>query len=252
MITKYEIKDGLSCSVNKLFIRQKNSSFLKRDNKNVILSFNFSGLDCGLAFIDMPESYDIVFVFDLDYLKTFSAPDKDFNINQFPEFQIHEICCNTQMILHEIINCKLNGIFWKMFLESKALALLLCFEKCNVPNETDCASCKFLAKPLEKEKILNAKEILLSDLTNPPTIPELASRIGTNQCYLKKGFKELFGTTVYDFIQEQRMLKAKLLLTTTDYSVLQVAEEIGFSSVSNFSAAFKKITGVYPSELHKN
>jgi AraC-like DNA-binding protein len=248
---KYVIKNGLYCSIKKVFIEQENSSFLMRDSEKVAMTFHFSESGCGLAFADMPVSYDMEFVFNLEYLKNFSSSD-DFDWNQFPEFQYHEVCCTTQMILHDIINCKLQGMFRNMFIESKALALLLCFQKCNIQAQPDCASCKFLNKPLEKDKIVKAKEILLSRLNNPPTIPELSMQIGTNQCYLKKGFKELFGTTVHDFIQEQRMLKAKLLLTTTDHSVSEVAEEIGFSSVSNFSSAFKRLTGVFPSELQKN
>ena len=156
------------------------------------------------------------------------------------------------MILHEIINCKLTGVFRNMFLESKALALLLCFQKCNTVAQSACDTCKFLTKPIEKEKIIKAKEIILNNLNSPPTTQELSLEIGINQCYLKKGFKELFGTTVYDFIQEQRMLKAKLLLSTTAYSISEVADQIGFSSQSNFSSAFKKFTGITPSELQQN
>ena len=108
------------------------------------------------------------------------------------------------------------------------------------------------ASTIEKAKILKAKKIILTRLNNPPTIPELSLQIGINQCYLKKGFKEVFGTTVYDFVQEQRMLKAKLLLSTNQFSVSEVADQIGFSSTSNFSSAFKKYVGVFPSELQQN
>lgn len=249
MITEQNIKSGLEFSIKTLFIKQDNNSFLTRQADSIILTCEFSGLDCNLTFTDTPISYDIVFTFHYDYLKSFSA---NFDIKQFPDHQKHDICCNTQMILHDILNCKLQGAFRNMFLESKALSLLLCFQKCYTTNQTDCASCKFLTKPIEKEKILKAKEIILSRLNNPPTIIELSLKTGINQCYLKKGFKELFGTTVYDFVQEQRMLQAKILLTITDFTVSQVADHIGFSSLSNFSSAFKKYAGVFPSELQRN
>ncbi len=251
MISTSKIKEGLYYSVENLFSKQENASFLSRDNEQVIMMFHYSASDCGIILPDSQISYNIKISFSIDYLKNFSFSES-FDINRFPEAQDHEICCTTQMILHDIINCKLTGMFRNMFIESKALALLLCFEKCNTMNQPDCASCKFLNKSIEKEKILKAKEILLNRLQNPPTIAELSLLVGTNQCYLKKGFKELFGMTVYDYIQEQRMLKAKLLLTTTDLSVSHVAEEIGYSSLSNFSTAFKKITGIFPSDLHKN
>lgn len=145
----------------------------------------------------------------------------------------------------------MHGAYRQMFLESKALALLLCFQACRNKSQSECSACKFLVKPVDKEKVYKARELILSRLNNPLTIPELSLEVGINQCYLKKGFKEIFGTTVYDFVQQQRMLKAKLLLTTTSFSVARIADEIGFSSMSNFSSAFKKYTGIFPSELRK-
>ena len=107
-------------------------------------------------------------------------------------------------------------------------------------------------QPLEKEKIFQAREIILQNINQPPTIPELAKQIGINQCYLKKGFKEMFKSTVYEYVMEQRMLKAKMLLSLNTQTVSQIAEEVGYSNTSNFSNAFKKYTGLYPSELSKN
>ncbi|MEP7129350.1 MAG: AraC family transcriptional regulator, partial [Chitinophagales bacterium] len=238
--------------LNSMMESVANTSFLQRNDASISLTCLFSGTDCNLNFESPAPAYEINFVFENDYLHTFSVADHTFPIEQFSEYQQHEICCNSQLLLHEILTCKLSGAFRNMFLESKALALLLCFQKCNTPTQTGCDSCKFLTRPIEKEKLFEARKIILNNLNSPPTIPALALQTGINQSYLKKGFKELFGSTVYDFVQEQRMLKAKLLLTTTDNSVSQIANEIGFSSAGNFSAAFKKLTGVFPSELQRN
>lgn len=251
MAIKEKIKDGLRYSIKTTLMKRENNSFLTRSNDGITLTCQYSGLDCNFHVFGHPVSHDIEFVFHIDYLKSFSAQG-DFDIHLFPDNLQHALCCNTQMILHEILTCKFSGAFRNMFLESKALSLLLCFQKCFAANPIDCGSCKFLTKPIEREKILTAKEIILNALNNPPTIPELSLQIGINQCYLKKGFKEIFGMTVYDFVQEQRMFKAKLLLKQNKYSVSQVAEQIGFSSTSNFSTAFKKYTGVFPSELLPN
>ena len=244
-----QIKDGLKYSISKHFIKRENNSFLTKHSDNIALTCQFAGLDCRIDFENSPISYDIEFVFHNEFLKSFSF---DLSIDSFPENQQHDICCNTQMILHDILNSKLKGAFKNIFLESKALSLLLCFQKCNSISQLDCSTCKFLTKAVEKEKIFKAKEIIMKHLNNPLTIPQIALSIGLNQCYLKKGFKEIYGMTVYDFIQEQRMLKAKLLLKENKFSVSQVAEQIGFSSISNFSSAFKKHTGVFPSELHQS
>lgn len=243
----HKIKDGLQYSLRTLKIKRNNNSYLAKSSEGIKLTCHFSGLDCTLTITDIPISFDIEFTFTDSYLKSFSP---DFDLGQFPDHLQHDICCNTQMILHDILNTKFEGAYKNMFLESKALALLLCFQKCSVVQQLDCSSCKFLTNPIEKEKMIRAKEIILNSLDNPPTIPELALQLGTNQCYLKKGFKETFGSTIYDFVQEQRMLKAKLLLITTDYSVSQVADEVGFTYVSSFSKAFKKKHGFNPSELN--
>lgn len=252
MIIDQLINNGLTFSLTTTDKSVDNKAIIAKDtNNNITLTFNFSGLDCSIALSEKTTAYEIKFHFPVLYLDNYFSQHPENYYHQFADNEQHNLCFNKQMILHEIINCKMQGAYRQMFLESKALGLLLCFQKCNTKPQIDCATCKFLVKPLEKDKILKAKEILLSRLTNPPTIPQLSLDVGINQCYLKKGFKELFGITVYDFVQEQRMLKAKILLTTTHYTVSQVADEIGFSSMSNFSSAFKKHTGVFPSELQK-
>ena len=77
---KYVIKNGLYCSIKKVFIEQENSSFLIRDSEKVAMTFHFSESGCGLAFADMPVSYDMEIVFNLEYLKNFSSSD-DFDWN---------------------------------------------------------------------------------------------------------------------------------------------------------------------------
>lgn len=250
-MTTERIKEGLQFAMLANTIHETDRAMLKRNENEVVLQYQFSESRLSHNAKSSVRAYHLKFTFTKEYLKAFTTSDTGL-ANYFIETLQDDICCNTQMILYEIINCKLTGMFRKIFFESKALALLLCFQSNAVKQPTDCSSCKFLTKAIEKDKVIKAKEIILSSLNNPPTIPELALETGINQCYLKKGFKEIFGCTVYDFIQEQRMLKAKHLLTTTDCTVSEVAFEIGFSSQSNFSNAFKKHTGVFPSQLLQN
>lgn len=252
MIYQRQIKKGLHFQVNSMTENVECTSILQRSDRCILLTCLLAAADSTIYFNSPAPSYKIILTYNITYLQSFSVADDSFPINLFPEQSQHSICCNSQLLLHEILNCNLTGIFRNMFLESKALALLLCFSKCYAALDTSCHACKFLSRPIEKEKLFKARSIILENLNNPPTIPELSLQTGINQCYLKKGFKELFGTTVYDFVQEQRMQKAKLLLITTGHSVAQVAHDVGFSSSGNFSQAFKRITGVFPSELQRN
>ena len=245
------IKTGLSIELKPIPFADENYFSSKIEKKTVRLSFHFSGIDCSSKLEKVNSSYWIELNFEEKYLQNFTD-EMDFNTAQFPTITKQDVCCNTQMILHEMVNNKWQDAFKKMFFESKALELLLCFQKNNAVAFADCSVCKFLTNPIEKEKILKAKELLLNNLDNPPTIVDLAHQIGINQCYLKRGFKEVFNSTIYEFVQEQRIQKAKLLLTSNQYSVAQVAEEVGFASSSNFSSVFKKHTGIFPSEFQRN
>jgi AraC-like DNA-binding protein len=61
------------------------------------------------------------------------------------------------------------------------------------------------------------------------TIPILSNLVGTNQCYLKKGFKEVTGKTIFEFIQENRMEKAKYLLQNSDKTIGEIALLTGYA-----------------------
>ncbi len=83
----------------------------------------------------------------------------------------------------------------------------------------------------------------------PLTIKELSRKVAMNECYLKKGFKALTGKTIHEYTQDIRITKAKELLSQQGMSVSDVANILGFSSISHFSTTFKKATGTKPCEL---
>jgi AraC-like DNA-binding protein len=161
------------------------------------------------------------------------------------------ICCNTQTKLLEIIQNKLTGIHRKIFLESHILFLLYQSQKNNLIFQLDCDSCSVLNKTVEVEKMQLAKKYILENLANNLTIPIIASNVGTNQCYLKKGFKEVFEQTIFEFIQENRMIKAKHLLHGEQPNITEIAYMVGYSSLSSFSQSFKNYFGITPTEQIK-
>lgn len=228
---------------------EKNGLIIKKGDNSILLLFKYIGTECSLSFGVHQDTTILTFEFGYNFLSEISF---DLNlIDTILENTQQDICCNTQAILHQILTTKYKENFKNIFIESKALELLLCSFNCYSANASSCEGCKFLNLPTEKEKIVKAKEILLYNLEQPPTIPELAKQVGINQCYLKKGFKEMFDSTVYDYIQHQRMQKARMLLISTTQPIGAIAEAVGFSSVSSFSQSFKKIVGVLPSELQK-
>ncbi len=164
--------------------------------------------------------------------------------------KILPLCGKTRMVLEAILNHNFAGSLENIFINAQTQMLLLYSLDCMLgEKEIDVVNCKFLANEADREKIVKAREILVQHIGEPITIKELSRKVAINECYLKKGFKELFGTTVFDFYQSQRMEHAKYLLYEKGLSVTEVSMMLGYSSISHFSTAFKKHTGLKPCEL---
>lgn len=164
--------------------------------------------------------------------------------------KILPLCGKTRMVLEALLNHNYTGSFENIFINAQTQILLLYSLDCMLgEKEIDTVNCKFLANEADREKIIKAREVLIQHIGEPITIKELSRKVAINECYLKKGFKEMFGSTVFDFYQSQRMEHAKYLLYEKGLSVTEVSLMLGYSSISHFSTAFKKHTGLKPCEL---
>ena len=164
--------------------------------------------------------------------------------------KILPLCSKTRLVLEGLLNHTYTDSLENIFINAQTQMLLLYSLDCMLgEKEIDVINCKFLANEADREKIVNAREILIKHIGEPITIKELSRKVAINECYLKKGFKELFGTTIFDFYQSQRMEHAKYLLYEKGLSVTEVSMLLGYSSISHFSTAFKKHTGLKPCEL---
>ena len=164
--------------------------------------------------------------------------------------KIFPLSLRKRNTLDSVLNHSYTGSLENIFINAKIHELLLQSLDVIVDDEKEEGfTCKFLADDRGKESIYQAREILLQHIGDPITIKELSRKVAMNECYLKKGFKEVFGTTIFDFYQQQRMEHAKYLLYEKALSVTDVSALLGYSSISHFSAAFKKHTGLKPCEL---
>ena len=164
--------------------------------------------------------------------------------------KIVPLCGRTRMVLESLLNQPYKDSLENIYVNAQTQMLLLYSLECMIgEKEMEGFSCKFLANEADREKIAQAREILLQHIGEPVTIKELSRKVAINECYLKKGFKEMFGTTIFDFYQSQRMEHARYLLYEKGMSVTDVSMILGYSSISHFSTAFKKHTGLKPCEL---
>lgn len=149
-----------------------------------------------------------------------------------------------ELVIREIIDCKRTGFYKKMFLEAKVIELLLLqFEQFAVDITPP------VIKKQEVEKLYAVKEFMQENMARGISMSDLAAKFATNEFMLKKGFKELFGMTVFGFWNDIKMLEAKRMLLDQDLNVNEVAEAVGYQNARHFSTAFKTRFGITPGKL---
>ncbi len=103
----------------------------------------------------------------------------------------------------------------------------------------------------DREKLIRARGLLLGNLSQAPTIDELARASNLSAIKLKRGFRKLFNNSVYGLFQRERMHEARRRLDSEGQPVLRVAVELGYTNASHFAAAFYKEFGVKPSTFKR-
>ncbi len=104
---------------------------------------------------------------------------------------------------------------------------------------------------VDRQRLLRARDRLLGDLSQAPTIAALAREADLSVLKLKRGFRLLFNNSVYGLFQQERMHEARRRLSVRDTPVMTVASDLGYTNASHFAAAFQKQFGVNPSTLKR-
>ncbi|CAI8371726.1 MAG: Regulatory protein PchR [Polaribacter sejongensis] len=155
-----------------------------------------------------------------------------------------EIKPTVGIVLQQIINSNINSAIRELYVKGKIYELLsLHFQK---EENVDTEYCPFLVDEQNVLKIRKAKDIIISRMSEPPSLQELATEIGLNLKKLKEGFKQIYGDTVYSFLFDYKMEHARKLLESNQYNVNEVGLQVGYSTASHFIAAFKKKFGTTP------
>jgi AraC-like DNA-binding protein len=159
--------------------------------------------------------------------------------------RVAKLSPTLQQVLLQILRCPYAGLTKRMYLESKALevaALVLEQER----DLQQGRQSPMALKPDTIDRLHQARETLLGNLEQPPTLAELARRVGLNEKALKQGFRACFGKTVFGYLHEYRMEQARQLLMLGDLKVGEVMQQIGFRDRRYFAEAFRKQFGVTP------
>ncbi|PWJ44555.1 helix-turn-helix transcriptional regulator [Sediminitomix flava] len=99
------------------------------------------------------------------------------------------------------------------------------------------------------EALFKVKSILEQSVDNPPTIEALSKESGMNIRKLQRLFKQVFGLTVFGYLNVYRQEEALRLLQNSTFNFSEIADQLGYSSLSHFSSSFKKYHGVPPKDF---
>lgn len=135
-----------------------------------------------------------------------------------------------------------------IYLESKAKEIVTLTLENEVIKRKDTTR-KIKLNKSDLSKMYLVKKIMIENMENPPSILELSKMVGLNTYKLKVGFKEMFGTTIFGYLRDIRMEKARLLLENHELNINEIANEVGYSNPSHFATAFRKKYDVTPSHF---
>lgn len=159
------------------------------------------------------------------------------------------IALDMQRTIGSLRHCAFEGAARDYFLEAKVVELLM-IALYETPENTAPRQLMMLKKR-DQEMLASARNLLLENIDEHISTLELARRIGMNDFKLKRGFKQLFGTTIFEFVTAARMEEAKRLLRETDLPIKRIAAGAGYKNMSNFIAAFKRRNGIPPGDFKR-
>lgn len=146
--------------------------------------------------------------------------------------------------IKDIMNSRFTGGLKLLFLQSKCVELLAL--QAQMYEDAAGKSSLVCKSVIDKDRIHYAKDYLLQNAIQPPSLAQLAKIAGINEFKLKQGFKEVFNNTVFGYLADHKLNQARELLATGKIPIKDIADQLGFSSVQHFNNAFRKKFGVPP------
>ncbi|MCB0488460.1 MAG: AraC family transcriptional regulator [Cyclobacteriaceae bacterium] len=148
--------------------------------------------------------------------------------------------------IHQIFNSSMSGSLKKLLIEAKVHELLA------LQLHSSIASINSGVKRNTDIELFHAiKEYLDKTFLHDHSLKNIARHFAINEFSLKKGFRELTGTSVFDYLLNKRLEYSLQLLQNTEQSITSIGSTVGYKYPNHFSSAFKKKFGYNPANLRK-
>ena len=149
-----------------------------------------------------------------------------------------------KQVIQQILEWPYHGLARHLYLESKALELIaLHMSQLLIGSSQHITS----VNKKDIDSIYKARDILIQNVVSPPSLTELAQQVELSVVKLTQGFRQVFDTSVFNYLHTYRMEKACRLLQTGSFNIYEVARSIGYANGDSFAKAFKKKFQVTPS-----
>ena len=148
-----------------------------------------------------------------------------------------------QGVARSLFTCGLEGPLRRLMMEGAALQLLAlqaAAAGAAAPRRGPGLSAR------ERMAIDEARERLLSDMRDPPTLAALAKAVGLGEKRLNAGFREIYSGTIFEILRNFRLDQARQALEEEQPSLKVIAHRVGYSHVSNFIHAYRARFGAPP------
>ncbi len=237
----------VNCSSSLFFNEHYSLSF--KENKSILLYNPKQNLPINLTV--QPKGKHLILIVSIKLFHSFFSKvaglipflneenkDKKYYLDK-------ELNPSEVLIINQIFKEHVHHSLQVLYLKGKVYELLsLYFNK----NEEDEQSCPFLEDEDNVEKIKKAKQLVINNMDEPPSLQEIADEITLSLPKLKKGFKHIYGDTVFNFLLDYKLEYARKLLVSRKHNISEVSLQIGYSTASHFISAFKKKYGTTPKQ----
>lgn len=223
----------------KLDLNEEHSLLLYNPQQDLPINLDMNPNTWLVTILISIQKFHGLFSSEADHISFLSDENRDKKY-----YKEGDISPSMAIVLNQLINYNLSQSIQSLYFKGKAYEILSLYF--NRSEDADIEQCPFLVDEANVLKIRKAKDIVVARMAEPPSLQELSEEIGLNLKKLKKGFKQIYGDTVFSFLFDYKMEIARKLLETGEHNVNEVGLKVGYSTSSHFISAFKKKFGTTP------